>query len=287
MTWFYLTLLCALSLATLDMLAKKALKTTNSSTVSLIRFVACLPPLYILLYINGAPVVQKGFWLVVLIATPLEISAMLLYNQAIKLSPLSLTLPFLAFTPIFLIGTSYVIIGETTNIYGLLGILMIAFGGYILNIDPQKGLIYPLKAAFHEKGSTLMIIVTIIYSFTSVLGKLMINKSDFIFAPAAYFTIVSIISLFLAAVNKNHNQKINFDNKKLHLMIGFFSGLMIILHFTAISMTKVEYMISVKRSSMLFSILYGWLVFKEIDIKKRLAGTVIMLIGVAIIGIYG
>jgi uncharacterized membrane protein YhiD involved in acid resistance len=45
-------------------------------------------------------------------------------------------------------------------------------------------------------------------------------------------------------------------------------------------------MISIKRMSLLFSVIYGALIFKETKIKERLSGTLTMLIGAAVITIF-
>jgi uncharacterized membrane protein len=286
MWWFYLSLFCALSLATADMFSKKALAKSDESTITLIRFSACLPPLYVLLYLNGIPQIKEGFWSALLFAAPLEIAAMVLYNRAIKLSPLSLTLPFLSFTPIFLIGTSYLMTRESAHPYAVLGIVLITIGGYLLNIDPKKGFLYPFKAIVKEKGSALMLIVAFIYSITSVFGKMMVDRSDFIFTPAVYFTVVTLFTVIFVSIKGGAGFKGLVSNKRLHLLVGVFSTLMILSHFLALSKIKVEYMVSVKRSSMLFAILYGSYVFKEVDIKKRFSGAFIMLIGIVMIGIF-
>ncbi|MDH4101356.1 MAG: EamA family transporter, partial [Nitrospirota bacterium] len=60
-------------------------------------------------------------------------------------------------------------------------------------------------------------------------------------------------------------------------------GTMVVFHFLALSMTHTAYMISVKRTSILFSVAYGWLMFRERDIGERLLGSVVMLIGVVLV----
>ena len=51
----------------------------------------------------------------------------------------------------------------------------------------------------------------------------------------------------------------------------------------AISLTKVAYMISVKRLSLLFGVLYGHYLFREGCLRERLLGTTLMLAGVILI----
>ena len=60
---------------------------------------------------------------------------------------------------------------------------------------------------------------------------------------------------------------------------GFFYSLMVLTHMTAMKLTKVAYMISVKRASLLIGMLYGYLFFREENIRSRFVGALLMFIG--------
>jgi len=64
---------------------------------------------------------------------------------------------------------------------------------------------------------------------------------------------------------------------------GFFYGIMILFHFIALSLVIVPYMIALKRTSSIFGVAYGWLVFNERKILERIVGTSIMAFGVILI----
>ena len=51
----------------------------------------------------------------------------------------------------------------------------------------------------------------------------------------------------------------------------------------AINLTLVAYVVSVKRTSAIMSVLFGYFIFKERGIKERLIGATIMIIGVLLI----
>jgi uncharacterized membrane protein len=70
------------------------------------------------------------------------------------------------------------------------------------------------------------------------------------------------------------------------MILGFIHGLMIFSHVLAISQVQAAYMISLKRVSLLFGVLYGAWWFKEEKIGERLLGTVIMIGGVFIISYF-
>ena len=60
-------------------------------------------------------------------------------------------------------------------------------------------------------------------------------------------------------------------------------GLMVLTHFLAIQHVEVAYMIAVKRTSLLFGMLYGAWLFREGGLGKNLVAGVIMLAGVYLI----
>ena len=60
-------------------------------------------------------------------------------------------------------------------------------------------------------------------------------------------------------------------------------GAMVVAHFHAIAHVEVAYMIAVKRTSLLFGMLYGAWLFGETGLKRNLAAGVLMIAGVALI----
>lgn len=283
--WFLLSILCAISLSTSDAISKAILRNVDEYLVAFIRYAFSFPFLAIFLFFIKIPHLDKVFWEVILILQPLEITAILLYIKAIKISPLSLTIPFLSLTPVFLIFTSFLMLKEVPSLSGAIGIILVAIGAYFLNLkEVKRGIFYPFKAILREKGSLFMIIVAFIYSITSNLGKIAIKHSDPIFF-SLFFSFITPIELFPFVVLKSKNKVTSLLNHKISLSLaGFFFALMILFHNLALIQTNVAYMISVKRTNSLFSIIYGYIFFKEEEIKTKILGAVLMLSGVTLIG---
>jgi drug/metabolite transporter (DMT)-like permease len=100
MSWFIYAFVCAISLATADALSKKALDDdTDPYIVAWVRTGYAAPFIAVIIPFIDIPELDSVFYLVTFLAVPLDIIAVLLYMKAIKLSPLSLTLPFLSLTP--------------------------------------------------------------------------------------------------------------------------------------------------------------------------------------------
>lgn len=75
--------------------------------------------------LSGLP---AQFWWALAVLVPLEVLAILLYMTAIRDHPLSLTLPYLAFTPVFVIGVAWVLLGERVSARGAAGVLLVVAG---------------------------------------------------------------------------------------------------------------------------------------------------------------
>ncbi len=225
----------------------------------------------------------------------MEITAILLYVEAIKISPLSMTLPFLSFTPVFLIMTSYLILGELPDKSGFVGILLVASGAYLLNIHTIRyGILEPLRAIRRERGSLLMIVVAFIFSITSNLGKIAIQHTNPLFFSVFYIILLSIVLLPIMLF-KNYRRQSEFNNRikfsnlfkeKNFFIIGICYAIMVISHFKAVILIEVPYMISIKRTSLIFGIIFGAIFFKETNIKEKLIGGIIMITGLVLISVF-
>lgn len=288
MDWLFLAVLAAFSLATADALTKKHFSRLSAYEMGITRLTYTLPWLVIALFFIPWPCLDRTFFLAFGAALPLEVLAFLCYMRAIKISPLSLTLPFLAFTPVFIILTGRLILGETVTGLGIAGILCIVAGAYSLNLSQARtGVLEPFRAIFREPGSVLMLLVSFIYSITSTLGKLAVLHSNPYFFGVSYYMLLALLMLSFLSLAKNARAENLLKNPRAGLMVGAFMAIMVISHMLAISLVEAAYMIAVKRTSLLFGVLYGAWLFREAKITERLAGALIMMVGVLIIGWYG
>lgn len=288
MDWLFLAVLAAFSLATADALTKKHFSRLSAYEMGITRLTYTLPWLVIALFFIPWPCLDRTFFLAFGAALPLEVLAFLCYMRAIKISPLSLTLPFLAFTPVFIILTGRLILGETVTGLGIAGILCIVAGAYSLNLSQARtGVLEPFRAIFREPGSVLMLLVSFIYSITSTLGKLAVLHSNPYFFGVSYYMVLALLMLSFLPLAKNARAENLLKNPRAGLMVGAFMAIMVISHMLAISLVEAAYMIAVKRTSLLFGVLYGAWLFREAKITERLAGALIMMAGVLIIGWYG
>jgi uncharacterized membrane protein len=236
------------------------------------------------LFFTKEIVLGSGFWLALLTGGTLNLITTVLYMKAIKASDLSVTVPMLTFTPLFLLLTSPIIVGEFPPLSGILGILLIVFGSYLLHLkEKQKGILAPFRAIITEKGPRLMLVVAFVFSITANIDKVGIQSSSVVLWAVAIhiFTIITMVPLVWVTSRSCIHQLGKYRNVLIPL--GFINALKYFFQLAALQFTLVAYVISIKRTSAILCVIFGVLIFKETGIKERLTGSVIMVLGVLLI----
>ncbi len=213
---------------------------------------------------------------------------MWLYMTAIRDAPLHLTVPYLAFTPVFNIATGWLMLGETISPKGVAGILLVVAGAWLLNVRRGNGFgvrawLAPFQAIFLERWSRIMLGVALIYSVTSVLGKAAMGFAAPLSFGAFYFVVLGSVAVVLFAFRQPSRFAVLVQRPGVHLLVGIFMATMVLTHFYALARVEVAYMVAVKRTSLLFGIIYGAIWFGERGLVRHLAAGSLMVSGVGLI----
>jgi drug/metabolite transporter (DMT)-like permease len=286
MTWFLLAILTAIAESFKDVTSKRILKEVDEYIVVWSLFVFTLPILLPLLFFIKIPTLGNQFWSALWVDGSLNVVAMILYIKAINRADLSLTVPLVAFTPLFLLITSPIIVQEYPTAQDIVGILTIVTGSYILNLrEKNKGYLAPLQALWNHTSSRLMLAVALIWSVSAAIDKVGVqNSSPIIWSISIYSFIALGISPIMLYKSK-HNLKQIKSNLPMLMTASFFMGIGILLQMQAIKIALVAQVISIKRISTLITVFLGHFLFHEPGLKERAAGAAIMILGVVLIAI--
>jgi len=204
--------------------------------------------------------------------------------RAIKSSELSITVPMVAFSPLFLLITSPILLGEFPSHAGLAGIVLIVAGSYLLHINKiSGGLFAPIKALFENPGPRYMMLVALIWSITANFDKIGVMNSSPMFWSFSLALFLSI-SMFPIALITNRNLFGTLKKNFFRLLpIGLFQSGAMLFHMVAVQFALVAYVVAIKRSSTALGVVWGALFLKEKNMKQKLLGVSIMLGGVVLI----
>lgn len=214
----------------------------------------------------------------------INITSAILYHRALFKGDISIVIPILSFTPLFLLFLSPLIVGEFPDSWGLIGTILIVAGSYLLNINLKKQNVFsPLKSLIKNAGTRYMLIIAFIWAISANFDKRGIEASS-IYQYIIFINLFATIgtTIFIFSKRKISFQALKLEYKNL-FAVGFLTSAGYFVHMTAITLTLVVYVVSLKRTGGMISVLLGYFIFKEKNIRKRFLGSAIMFAGVLLI----
>ena len=285
--WLMLALGAAFFDSSADVIKKITLnrKTNEFVLLWLVFIISSLLLIPIAHFFPKGEKIDNEFFGLLALSGLLKFFSNIFYIKALKKSEISLVLPIINFTPLFLLITSPLMLGEKYSWWGLFGVIIIVFGSYLLKIDSrEKNWLAPIIALFSDRGVQLMLLVSLIWGIISNIDKMGVKASSsltWVWAECIFMSIV-FAPIAISKLLKGKEQIAKKDYIFL-FFISLFSVLSGLSQMTALGYNKVPYVISAKRTNVIMSVLWGGWLFKEKDIGYKIIGSLIMLIGVIII----
>jgi uncharacterized membrane protein len=286
--WIIYSLLSAFSETAKDAFGKVSVVKTDEYTSALSLHITSLLISSALVIFYGIPKLDLQFWYgsaAFLFITP---AWTLLYMKALKLSPLSVTLPMMAFNPIFTALLAFVFRGAPPDASGWIGILLISIGIYLVHAKSLKlkDIGITITVILNDKGAMAMLMVAFLWSLGAHFSKMRVDGSNPIFSTFTGGLIGVATTYILALLRKNRISVKNvFRFYKQLLPMSFFYYLATILSSIALASGSAAYVFSIKRGSIVFSSLSGKLFFGEEFTKWKYIGLAIIGIGIIAISI--
>ncbi len=209
---------------------------------------------------------------------------MWLYFRALQVSPLSLCVPFLSFTPVFLIPTGFLVLGELPPPVKLLGVLLIVIGSLAMHRRLfAVSWMAPVRAIVQEKGSRYMLTVSFLFSITNPLDKKLVLMSD-VFTESVAYGLGLVLAFFLMG----KMQRADFaaairQNVKWVALAGLFDAVSLLFQLASYAYIAVVISVSIKRAGIILAVLAGWLFFREREITDKVIAASVMFCGVLIL----
>ncbi len=246
-------------------------------------FTFALPFILLLLMLSGFPAID---WVNFVWATGtsfiINIFAWIVFFRALSLSPLYLTMPFTALTPLFTIPIAFLLLHELPGIKGGMGIVLIIAGVYGLHAR-GKSIWLPFLNLYREKGSRYMAFVALIWSVSATVEKVAVRSSS----PQFYALIIHVLLAgaylpYILIKQRHFFARMPRYGYRLAIL-GAITGIMAICQFRALTYLDVSYVIAFKRAGVIVSVILGYLIFKEKGIFRNLLATLLIVLGAILI----
>ncbi|MBN2365037.1 MAG: DMT family transporter [Calditrichaeota bacterium] len=238
------------------------------------------PCLFIYLLFDGFPAVEwQDFLTGTAVSFIINSFAWYLFYKALESSTLSRTMPFIAFTPVFLIPVAFIWLNELPDLKGIAGVLLIFAGGYGIHLE-GKNIFSPVKSIFRSKGTRIMLLVSFLWSISATAEKIAVVSSSQPF----YGSVITFLlgALYFPIVFHKRSNRFSHIRANLPMLflVGLVNGLTLLFQFTALKFMLVSYVIGFKRAGVIISVLLGILLLDERDAVRKLISTALMVIGV-------
>ena len=305
MLWVFLAVIGAISNAAYYVIIKNHITDRDPRILTALGFLISGVLLLAISAARGFPAIGPAYYGAVIISGILNIIGLCLIFRAMESSDLSLSMPMLSFTPVFLIGTSYLILHEVPSAAGVAGICIIVSGSYVLNISAGHAhFLDPVRSMIRNRGSWYMLIVAFLFAASINYDKIAMLNSDPVFGMA--FTLLFISGAFavIVVISQKSAGRCPLPpaerdparcgqltdpvfSLRPYLVPVILTGIFVSAECVSINyaytLQIAPYVIAIKRLSIIFMVLYGTIVCSENEIRTRLLGSVLMVGGAVII----
>ena len=245
--------------------------------------------LYSPILVLNRPVIPGQGWLCLLLSGSTDMVYFVIVGKAFEEGDLSVVYPLARGAPPLLITLGGVLfLGERLTLWGLTGILLVTAGLYLVNVRSRADLLRPLRS-LRERPSQLALLASVSVSTYSVIDKVGLRYVD----PLAYGYLMLLVTLLAFTpyiLLTEHRAYLVAEWRVSKPGIGL-AGVFVLLSYflalTALRLSYVSYVGSVRSVNVIFGALLGALLLKEPSGSIRVLTSSLVFGGVLLIGVAG
>lgn len=271
-----------------SVLAKCGIKKTDSDVATAIRTMIVLVFSVLMTFITGSfkgiyTIGAKSVFFLILsgIATG---ASWICYFKALSMGDVNKVVPIDKSSTILSVLLAVMIFHETNNLLvKLVGTLLLAIGIFLM-VEKQK------STAVHEKRQWIIyaVLSAVFASLTSILAKIGIENVDSNLATAIRTCVVLIMAWLIVFAKGKQNQIKETDRKELAFIClsGIATGASWLCYYYAIQNGAVSIVVPIDKLSIVITVVFSYIVFKEKLTKKSFIGLCLMIIGTLVMTIF-
>lgn len=271
-----------------SVLAKCGIKKTDSDVATAIRTMVVLAFSVLMAFITGSfkdiyTIGAKSVLFLILsgIATG---ASWICYFKALSMGDVNKVVPIDKSSTILSVLLAVMIFHETNNLFvKLIGTLLLAIGIFLM-VEKQK------STAVHEKRQWIIyaVLSAVFASLTSILAKIGIENVDSNLATAIRTCVVLIMAWLIVFAKGKQNQIKETDRKELAFIClsGIATGASWLCYYYAIQNGAVSIVVPIDKLSIVITVAFSYIVFKEKLTKKSFIGLCLMMIGTLVMTVF-
>jgi len=230
------------------------------------------------------PVLPKEFWIYSVLGGMVGALGNGFIIKALQYGELSILGPVNSYKSVVGIIGGIILLGEIPNLWGIMGISLIIFGSYYVLDTTEERFSFALLKRRDIQYRLMAMVLTAIEAVFVKKVIIATGISIAFISWCSFGALFSFILLFIYRVDLMKNTKKIGTNEtgKFALLILCVGTMQFTTNYT-FEHLPVGYSLSLFQLSTIVSVLFGYRFFKEQDIRKKLIGSAIMIIGSVVI----
>lgn len=279
--WIVFAFGSALFAGLTSILAKCGIKKTDSTVATAIRTIVVLFFSWLMVFIVGSEGEIGSITphtLIFLVLSGIATGASwLCYFKALQLGDINKVVPIDKSSTVLTILLAAILLGEGITLYSGLGIVLIAVGTFLMieKKDVKNDVPKNKRWIFYALGSAVFA------SLTAILGKIGISDVESNLGTAIRTGVVLVMSWIMVFVTGKQNKIKGISKKELGFIClsGLATGGSWLCYYKALHDGPASVVVPIDKLSILVTILFSYIVFREKLSKKTAFGLVLTVGG--------
>lgn len=279
--WILFAFGSALFAGLTSILAKCGIKNTDSNVATALRTIVVLIFSWIMVFITGSHNTLSDIsskTLIFLILSGISTGASwLCYFRALQIGDVNKVTSIDKSSTILTMLMAFILLGEEITLIKCLAMILIGVGTYLMITKKENVVV-------NNKNNTWLIYAlgsAIFASLTSILGKIGIEGVDSTLGTAIRTIVVLIMAWIVVFVTKKQNAIKDIDkNSWIFLVLsGLATGGSWLCYYKALQTGPASVVVPIDKLSILVTIAFSYIIFKEKLNKKSTLGLLLIIIG--------
>ena len=288
MTWIIAAVFSAVFAGLTSILAKCGIKKTDSDLATALRTIVVLAFSWLMVFVVGSQTtiahIQPKALIFLILSGFATGASWICYFKALSMGDINKVVPIDKSSTILTVLLAIICFGETSNLaIKLIATAILALGIFLM-VEKKKN----TAQAQGRSWMIYAILAAVFAALTSILAKVGISGVESNLGTAIRTAVVLLLSWGIVFARKKHTGLRTIDKKELLFIClsGIATGASWLCYYYAIGHGDVSVVVPIDKLSILVTVAFSFIVFKEKLSKKAFLGLALMVVGTLLMAFF-
>ena len=288
MTWIIAAVFSAVFAGLTSILAKCGIKKTDSDLATALRTIVVLAFSWLMVFVVGSQTtiahIQPKALIFLILSGFATGASWICYFKALSMGDINKVVPIDKSSTILTVLLAIICFGETSNLVVKLIATAILALGIFLMVEKKKN----TAQAQGRSWMIYAILAAVFAALTSILAKVGISGVESNLGTAIRTAVVLVLSWGIVFTRKKHTGLRTIDKKELLFIClsGIATGASWLCYYYAIGHGDVSVVVPIDKLSILVTVAFSYIVFKEKLSRKAFLGLALMVAGTLLMAFF-